>query len=125
MALINSLCAMLLTSPFHRENYSRLILGVIIQFYQRCSDRFQDLVALKSTEESKLEPQLALAAQWAQRSELHTCLLELLACVSRQHFVAIFTNIATGYGPISAAEALPSRNQSRAGASWAKSHIAN
>ncbi|KAJ7107607.1 exocyst complex component sec8 [Mycena crocata] len=71
MALINSLCAMLLKSPFHRENYSRLILGVVIQFYQRCSDRFQDL-------EASAEPQPALAAQWAQRSELTPCLAELL-----------------------------------------------
>ncbi|KAG6885406.1 hypothetical protein C0993_002139 [Termitomyces sp. T159_Od127] len=69
MALINSLCYMLATSPFHRENYSRLILGVIIQFYQRCSDRFQDLVTFKDVPEPKLEPKLALAAQWAQQLE--------------------------------------------------------
>jgi exocyst complex component 4 len=85
---------MLLTSPFHRENYSRLILGVIIQFYQRCSDRFQDLVALRSSEESKLEPQLALAAQWAQKPELHTCLSALLAHVRTQTILVIFTNIS-------------------------------
>ncbi|KAG5635065.1 hypothetical protein H0H81_012546 [Sphagnurus paluster] len=79
MALINSLCAMLITSPFHRENYARLILGVIIQFYQRCSDRFQDLVSIQDTPELKLEPKLALAAQWAQRSEVNTCISELLS----------------------------------------------
>lgn len=78
MALINSLCAMLCTTPFHRENYSRLILGVIIQFYQRCSDRFQDLVSVGTPEETKLDPKLALAAQWAQRSEIIPCLTELL-----------------------------------------------
>lgn len=78
MALINSLCAMLRSSPFHRENYSRLILGVIIQFYQRCSDRFQDLVAVRDIQGSNLEPTLALAAQWAQRSELSACISELL-----------------------------------------------
>ncbi|KAJ7786127.1 exocyst complex component sec8 [Mycena metata] len=78
MALINSLCAMLLKSPFHRENYSRLILGVMIQFYQRCSDRFQDLVSIPS-KEPDAEPQPALAAQWAQRSELTPCLAEMLS----------------------------------------------
>ncbi|KAJ7706369.1 Sec8 exocyst complex component-specific domain-containing protein [Mycena rosella] len=78
MALINSLCAMLLKSPFHRENYSRLILGVMIQFYQRCSDRFQVLVSIPASKEGE-EPQPALAAQWAQRSELTPCLAELLA----------------------------------------------
>ncbi|KAG6911570.1 hypothetical protein DXG01_011872 [Tephrocybe rancida] len=83
MALINSLCAMLAISPFHRENYSRLILGVIIQFYQRCSDRFQDLVTIRDTPESNLEPKLALAAQWAQRSEVNTCISELLGTNER------------------------------------------
>jgi exocyst complex component 4 len=78
MALINSLCAMLRTTPFHRENYSRLILGVIIQFYQRCSDRFQDLVSMPISQDSDVEPHLALAAQWAQKSELNPCLSELL-----------------------------------------------
>jgi hypothetical protein len=32
---------MLRTTPFHRENYSRLIISVIIQFYQRCSGFFR------------------------------------------------------------------------------------
>ncbi|KAF9076098.1 Sec8 exocyst complex component-specific domain-containing protein [Rhodocollybia butyracea] len=77
MALINSLCAMLQTTPFHRESYSRLILGVIIQFYQRCSDKFQDLVSSSAPGDSTLEPQVALAAQWAQRTELVPCLTEL------------------------------------------------
>ncbi|KAJ6627103.1 Sec8 exocyst complex component-specific domain-containing protein [Mycena sp. CBHHK59/15] len=79
MALINSLCAMLLRSPFHRENYSRLILGVMIQFYQRCSDRFQDLVSIPNPQDSNAEPQPAFAAQWAQRSEIAPCLSELLS----------------------------------------------
>ncbi|KIJ21922.1 hypothetical protein PAXINDRAFT_124220 [Paxillus involutus ATCC 200175] len=74
MALINSLCAMLRTTPFHRENYSRLIVGVIIQFYQRCNDRFQTLV---SSGEVEAPSPPSLAAQWAQKSELSPCLLEL------------------------------------------------
>ncbi|TFK30822.1 Sec8 exocyst complex component-specific domain-containing protein [Coprinopsis marcescibilis] len=73
MALVNSLCAMLQTSPFHRENYSRLMLGVVIQFYQRCSDRFQTL----TTSTTGSESDVALAAQWAQKSELQTPLSEL------------------------------------------------
>ncbi|KDR85374.1 hypothetical protein GALMADRAFT_234199 [Galerina marginata CBS 339.88] len=77
MALINSLCAMLNTSPFHRENYSRLILGVVIQFYQRCSDRFQNLTTTPAVEVGR-EPHVAIAAQWAQRSELQPCFTELL-----------------------------------------------
>jgi len=51
----------------------------MIQFYQRCSDRFQDLVSIPNSLEPDAEPQPALAAQWAQRSELTPCLGELLA----------------------------------------------
>lgn len=78
MALINSLCSMLRTTPFHRESYARLILTVIVQFYQRCSDKFQDLVSIKNSEDEEAAPRLSLAAQWAQRSELIPCLTELL-----------------------------------------------
>ncbi|OAX44421.1 hypothetical protein K503DRAFT_678876 [Rhizopogon vinicolor AM-OR11-026] len=77
MALINSLCAMLRTTPFHRENYSRLIVGVIIQFYQRCSDRFQDLVSSTTSIIPDSSLPLVLAAQWAQKPELSPCLAEL------------------------------------------------
>lgn len=41
LTLINNLCAMLRTTPFHREDYSRLIISVIVQFYQRCSTFFK------------------------------------------------------------------------------------
>ncbi|OSD03299.1 hypothetical protein PYCCODRAFT_1444640 [Trametes coccinea BRFM310] len=82
MALINSLCAMLRTTPFHRENYSRLILTVIGKFYQRCSDRFYDLVSVKGDGSSDEEPRIALAAQWAQKAELGPCLSEMLKTLS-------------------------------------------
>lgn len=78
MALINSLCAMLATSPFHRESYSRLILGVIIQFYQRCSDRFQYLVSIIPPTDTETEIKASTAAGWVQRSEINACLSELL-----------------------------------------------
>jgi exocyst complex component 4 len=77
LALNNSLCAMLNTSPFHRENYSRLILAVVIQFYQKCSDRFHALTAYPDSGITQ-EPRIALAAQWAQRTEFQTSLSELL-----------------------------------------------
>lgn len=81
IALINSLCSMLRTTPFHRESYSRLILTVIVQFYQRCSDKFQDLVSIKDQDESEGLPRLSLAAQWSQRSELIPCLTELFSVI--------------------------------------------
>ncbi|VDB99571.1 unnamed protein product [Peniophora sp. CBMAI 1063] len=80
MALINSLCTMLMTSPFHRDNYARFILTVIIQFYQRCSDRFQSLVATGESQLLGPDARVALAAQWAQNPEMITCLSQLLDC---------------------------------------------
>ncbi|KAF8756135.1 exocyst complex [Rhizoctonia solani] len=73
MALINSLCIMLQATPLHRENYARLILGVIIQFYQRCYERFLDLVS-RSTFSGENS---SIAAKWAQRPEVAACLGEL------------------------------------------------
>ncbi|KAH9996469.1 Sec8 exocyst complex component-specific domain-containing protein [Russula vinacea] len=75
MALVNSLCAMLRTTPFHRENYARLILTVIIQFYQRCSDRFQTLITSQASDDQ--DPRVALGAQWAQIPEMAVCLSDL------------------------------------------------
>lgn len=76
MALINSLCAMLRVSPFHQENYSRLILTVVVEFYQRCSTRFQELI-LTGQKTIDADPKVALAADWAQRPDLHPCLSEI------------------------------------------------
>ena len=72
---------MLRTTPFRRENYSRLILGVIIQFYQRCSDRFTDLVSLPVIDGNEADRPTALSAQWAQRSEVSASLTELATTV--------------------------------------------
>lgn len=79
MGLINSLCVMLRSSPFHKENYARLILGVIIQFYQSCFDRFQKLTTVKN--QRKAMPTPVVAATWAQHGELAPVLLELLSAV--------------------------------------------
>lgn len=87
MALINSLCAMLRVTPFHRESYSRLILTVIGQFYQRCSDRFYDLVSTHVSN-NELKSDITLAAHWAQRPELISCLTELFSLVRQNHAIA-------------------------------------
>jgi exocyst complex component 4 len=80
MALTNSICVMLRTSPFHRESYARLILGVILQFYQRCFDRFQLLVARDGALDEDRTGGAILGAQWAQSSQFAPCLAELLGC---------------------------------------------
>ncbi|WWC87558.1 uncharacterized protein L201_002448 [Kwoniella dendrophila CBS 6074] len=76
MALIHSLCVMLQTTPFHRENYSRLIVGVIVQYYQQCSSRFKELASLPATIENPTAP-LALPGIWAQREDIIKILFEL------------------------------------------------
>ncbi|KPV72247.1 uncharacterized protein RHOBADRAFT_56060 [Rhodotorula graminis WP1] len=86
MLLISSLCSMLRATPFHRENYSQLIVSVIHQFYQRCFERYKDLTARDApdsngsfggtTPTATLGP-LKLAATWADMPELHACLTEL------------------------------------------------
>lgn len=73
ISLINSLCFMLHSIPYHRENYSRFVLGIIIQFYQRCSDYFRDLVSRHVLGQGT-ETQVLTSATWAQRPEITVCL---------------------------------------------------
>jgi exocyst complex component 4 len=79
LALITNLCAMLRTTPFHRENYSRLIISIIIQFYQRCSGHFTDVVSRHSSSGGAdgATSHLSLSGLWAQRVELTACMEEL------------------------------------------------
>nr|ODN98653.1 exocyst complex component 4 [Cryptococcus depauperatus CBS 7855] len=79
MSLIHILCNMLRTTPFHRENYSRLIIGVIVQYYQQCSTRFRELVSLPTTLENASERPLALPAVWAQHEDIIKCLSQMRA----------------------------------------------
>lgn len=94
-------------TPFHHENYSRLILGVVMQFYQRCSDRFQSLTTRTPAMPGVVaDPsQFRTPAAWAQRSELMKCLLALLAssvsCLLLVPFVAELTLVV--YQPDDAA----------------------
>ncbi|GAA6007556.1 hypothetical protein JCM10207_006385 [Rhodosporidiobolus poonsookiae] len=81
MLLISSLCSMLRATPFHRENYSQLIVSVIHQFYQKCLERFKDLAARETNDSapgSQASP-LKMAASWAETNELHTLLNEMRA----------------------------------------------
>lgn len=73
---------MMRVTPFHHENYSRLILGVVMQFYQRCSDRFQSLTTRQDATTLPgvvADPEkFKVPAAWAQRAEIMKCLLQLL-----------------------------------------------
>lgn len=80
MKLIESLCDMLNSMPFHREKHGRLIVSIVVQYYQKCHERFKELVSREATEtianigESDPHANLKLAADWAQRPELNRTL---------------------------------------------------
>ncbi|GAA5941737.1 exocyst subunit SEC8 [Sporobolomyces koalae] len=87
MLLIVSLTSMLRGTPFHRDNYSQLIVSVIHQFYQRCLERFRDLVSREPQENHtsangssatlNAHAPLKTAAEWAGTDELYSVLSEL------------------------------------------------
>lgn len=90
MSLVNSLCFMLSHTPFQQENYSRLIIGIIVRYYVRCSMSFGGMsmislhpfISARSdsfrvelvTVGSFTAGELPLAATWAQRDEIVACL---------------------------------------------------
>jgi hypothetical protein len=126
VALNNTLCAMLRSSPFHRENYARLIMGVIIQFYQRCYERFQLLVSVQGSSEES--PAFVLAAQWAQLGNLAPCLAEMFTipvCRWSLSLGLMLTDADTGacYGQDGGT--VPARDTARADHTCTRSHPAD
>lgn len=80
IVLIDSLYSMLRTTPFHRESYSRLIVTTIIQYYQKCGERFRDLISLEAGDNGDIAERggrLALSSSWAQKPEMVACLAEM------------------------------------------------
>ncbi|GAA5956509.1 hypothetical protein JCM3765_003467 [Sporobolomyces pararoseus] len=86
MLLISSLTSMLRATPFHRDNYSQLIVSVIHQFYQKCLERFKDLVSRETHDNHPSQPNgnnysaqapLKTAAEWAGLNDLYLLLSEL------------------------------------------------
>lgn len=75
LVLVDSLYSMLRTTPFHRESYSHLVIQTLVQFYQRCHERFRDLVTTDVSSQEGSQ-HYHLSAAWAQRPELTQCLSE-------------------------------------------------
>lgn len=65
MALVLTLCKMMATSPFRKDDYSRLVVNLIVRYYQRCSSQYRDIVT-KSGESTNFP----LSATWAQREDV-------------------------------------------------------
>jgi len=83
---------MLHSTPFHRENYSRLIVGVIVQYYQQCSSRFKgesrawtELKEELATKPDTIDQSLALPATLAQKEDLINCITDVRAVAVSPH----------------------------------------
>ena len=85
------------TSPLHKENYSRPILTVVVDFYQRCSTTFQELISTGEQKPTDADPKVALAADWAQRRNLR--LFEIYEMseidVEKNNLIGSTRNLAT------------------------------
>ncbi|KAH8929370.1 hypothetical protein BT69DRAFT_1235977 [Atractiella rhizophila] len=88
--LIDSLCTMLQSTPFHREHYGRLIFGVVIQFYQKCSERFKDLTFKEVGETSSRDQEspYKYSAQLAQQAGIAGALMKLKDAASNPNSMA-------------------------------------
>ena len=60
MALVNSLYDVLRKPPFHK-NHSRPILTVMVEFYSRCSPRFQELILTGEQKPTEVDPKVVPA----------------------------------------------------------------
>ncbi|KAA1089339.1 hypothetical protein PGT21_014354 [Puccinia graminis f. sp. tritici] len=75
VALIECLGSLLQSTSFHQEKYGRLMISIVVQYYQKCHERFKELVVRESMEttaiidESNPHANLKLAADWAQKQE--------------------------------------------------------
>lgn len=76
LVLVDSLYSMLRTTPFHRESYSHLVIQTLVQFYQKCHERFRDLASTEPLQDGSQH--YHLSAAWAQRPELTQCLSEYI-----------------------------------------------
>lgn len=77
VALIDGIYSILAATPFHRVSISRLIVQLIVQYYQRCHERYTSLVSLSASDASSASEGLHTCAAWAQRPEILLCLSEL------------------------------------------------
>ncbi|MBW0461217.1 hypothetical protein O181_000932 [Austropuccinia psidii MF-1] len=85
LALVERICEMLHSTPFHQEKHGALLVSLVVQYYQKCYGRFKEIVVRESSEttltvdENAPHANLKLAADWAQKPELFQCLQGLLS----------------------------------------------
>ncbi|CAG8500956.1 8518_t:CDS:10 [Ambispora leptoticha] len=74
MKLVESLCAMLRTMTFHKEEYSRMIISVLTQYYVKCFEQYQAIVSKGSLSDEGTNERTGNAqktsAMWVQQDQL-------------------------------------------------------
>jgi len=76
VALIESLGNLVQSTSFHQEKFGRLMISVVVQYYQKCHERFKELVVRESLETTPIADEanphvnLKLAADWAQNPDM-------------------------------------------------------
>ncbi|KAG9307493.1 hypothetical protein G9A89_017323 [Geosiphon pyriformis] len=73
MKLVESLCAMLRTMTFHKEEYSRMIISVLTQYYVKCFEQYQAVVSKGSSNEEENERTgnaQKTSAMWVQQDQI-------------------------------------------------------
>ncbi|CAG8438987.1 8342_t:CDS:10 [Ambispora gerdemannii] len=74
MKLVESLCAMLRTMTFHKEEYSRMIISVLTQYYVKCFEQYQAVVSKGSLSDEGAHERTGNAqktsAMWVQQDQL-------------------------------------------------------
>lgn len=86
MQFVHTLCRTLKTMPFHRQAYSGLIISILIQYYQKCFDRYKELITPDSflvgdaldgasaSASAQHKAGIKVSADWAQHEPLHDLL---------------------------------------------------
>ncbi|PLW42165.1 hypothetical protein PCANC_08604 [Puccinia coronata f. sp. avenae] len=83
VALIECLGNLVQSTSFHQEKYGRLMISIVVQYYQKCHERFKELVVRESAETASIADEanphanLKLAADWAQRPDMIVHLTKL------------------------------------------------
>ncbi|CAG8528432.1 3435_t:CDS:10 [Paraglomus brasilianum] len=72
MMLIESLCSMLRTMSFHKDEYGRMIVRILTKYYVNCFEQYQAIVSKNSLKDDSSDSrnQQKISATWVQQDQL-------------------------------------------------------
>ncbi|RHZ59662.1 hypothetical protein Glove_362g4 [Diversispora epigaea] len=72
MKIVEKLCVMLHTMSNHQEEFSRMIISLLTQYYVKCFEQYQAIVTKNSSEseESDSRNQTGISSTWVQKDQL-------------------------------------------------------